>query len=153
MKNGLRASVVLAVFGMGMMQGPATETRARMSAVAATSRTAISEWDQKIGALVGRGELRVRDTMEDTMLAGGRTPASSSSTRASRSGRRGREAGRRRGHPHRLRNLAARASSSKPVPRSLKRRLGGFSIGSHPGARIFPRGGPHGSSHNRRLTP
>ncbi len=70
MKNGLRASVVLAVFGMGMMQGPATETRPRMSAVAATSRTAISEWDQKIGALVGRGELRVRSTMEDTMLAG-----------------------------------------------------------------------------------
>jgi len=70
MKNGLRASVVLAVFGMGMMQGPATEPRPRMSAVAATSRAAISEWDQKIGALVGRGELRVRDTMEDTMLAG-----------------------------------------------------------------------------------
>ncbi len=70
MKNGLRASAILAVFGMGMMQGPATEPRPRMSAVSATSRAAISEWDQKIGALTGRGELRVRDTMRDTMLAG-----------------------------------------------------------------------------------
>ncbi len=70
MKNGLRASFVLAVFGMGMMQGPATDPRPRLSAVAATSRTAISEWDQKIGALTGRGELRTRSRVDDTMLAG-----------------------------------------------------------------------------------
>ena len=70
MKNRLRAGFTLAAFGMGMMQGPATDPRPRMNAVAATSRAAISEWDQKIGALSGRGELRVRSTIEDTMLAG-----------------------------------------------------------------------------------
>lgn len=70
MRNGLRASFTLAVFGMGMMQGPAPDPRPRMSAVAATSRAAISEWDQRIGALTGRGDLRVRSTTEDTMLAG-----------------------------------------------------------------------------------
>lgn len=70
MRNEVRASFTLAVFGMGMMQGPAPDPRPRMSAVAATSRAAISEWDQRIGALTGRGELRVRSTTEDTMLAG-----------------------------------------------------------------------------------
>ncbi|MBX7187734.1 MAG: M4 family metallopeptidase [Vicinamibacteria bacterium] len=70
MTNGLRASFGLAVFGMGMMQGPATDPRPRLSAVAATSRAAISEWDQKIGALTGRGELRTRSRVDDTMLAG-----------------------------------------------------------------------------------
>ena len=70
MTNGLRASFGLAVFGMGMMQGPATDPRPRLSAVTATSRAAISEWDQKIGALTGRGELRTRSRVDDTMLAG-----------------------------------------------------------------------------------
>jgi thermolysin len=41
-----------------------------MSAVSATSGAAVSEWDQRIGALEARGELRVRTTMEDTMIAG-----------------------------------------------------------------------------------
>ena len=70
MNKGLRASFTLAVFGMGMMQGPTTDPRPRLTAVAATSRAALSEWDQRIGALTGRGELRVRSTIEDTMLAG-----------------------------------------------------------------------------------
>lgn len=70
MKNGLRASFTLAVFGMGMMQGPAPDPRPRMTAVSATSRAALSEWDQKIGALSSRGDLRVRDSREDTMLPG-----------------------------------------------------------------------------------
>jgi thermolysin len=70
MRQALRASLVLAVFGMGMMQGPPPEPRPRLNAVAATSRAAIGEWDQKIGALFARGDLRVRDTREDTMLAG-----------------------------------------------------------------------------------
>lgn len=70
MRPELRASLVLAAFGMGMMQGPPPEPRPRLSAVAATSRAAIGEWDQKIGALFARGDLRVRDTREDTMLAG-----------------------------------------------------------------------------------
>ncbi len=70
MRNALRVSFVLAVFGMGMMQGPALETRPRMSAVSATSGAAVSEWDQRIGALEARGNLRVRATMEDTMIAG-----------------------------------------------------------------------------------
>ena len=70
MRNALRAGFALAVFGMGMMQGPPSDPRPRMSTVAATSRAAISEWDQKIGALLSRGDLRVRDTREDTMLKG-----------------------------------------------------------------------------------
>ena len=70
MRNALRAGFALAVFGMGMMQGPPSDPRPRMSTVAATSRAAISEWDQKIGALLSRGDLRVRDTREDTMLPG-----------------------------------------------------------------------------------
>lgn len=70
MNKGLGAGFTLAVFGMGMMQGPPADPRPRLSAVAATSRAAISEWDQRIGALTGRGELRVRSTIEDTMLAG-----------------------------------------------------------------------------------
>jgi bacillolysin len=70
MRNELRASVALALFGMGMMQGPAPDSRPRMSAVSATSRAAISEWDQRIGALSARGELRVRSRVEDAMLAG-----------------------------------------------------------------------------------
>jgi thermolysin len=70
MKNGLRASFTLAIFGMGMMQGPATDPRPRQTAVAATSGAAIGEWDQKIGALASRGELRLRSTIEDTMLPG-----------------------------------------------------------------------------------
>jgi bacillolysin len=70
MNKGLRASFTLAVFGMGMMQGPPAAPGPRLNAVAATSRAAISEWDQKIGALTRRGDLRVRSTIEDTMLAG-----------------------------------------------------------------------------------
>ncbi len=70
MNRALRAGLVLAVFGMGMVQGPAEGPGPRISAVAATSRTAISEWDQKIGSLSRRGELRVLSTREDTMLAG-----------------------------------------------------------------------------------
>lgn len=70
MKNGLRASFALAVLGMGMMQGPAAETRPRMSEVRAMSGAAVGEWDQRIGALEARGELRVRATMDDTMIAG-----------------------------------------------------------------------------------
>ncbi len=70
MNNGLRASFALAVLGMGMMQGPARETRPRMSEIRAMSGAAVSEWDQRIGALEARGELRVRATMDDTMIAG-----------------------------------------------------------------------------------
>ena len=70
MINGLRASFALAVLGMGMMQGPSPDARARMSAISATSGAALGEWDQRIAALESRGDLRVRATMEDTMLAG-----------------------------------------------------------------------------------
>jgi len=75
MRNGLCAGFSLAVMGMGMgmMQGPAAPAaRPRMNAIAATSLGAASEWDQKIGALSVRGDLRVRVTMDDTMI-GGRT--------------------------------------------------------------------------------
>lgn len=41
-----------------------------MTSISATSRAAVSEWDQKIGALATRGELRVLSTREDTMLPG-----------------------------------------------------------------------------------
>jgi len=70
MKHGLRASMLLALLGMGMMQGPVTDPRPHSTSVAATSRASISEWDQKIGALTSRGDLRVISTMEDTMLPG-----------------------------------------------------------------------------------
>ena len=70
MNNALRAGLVLAMFGMGMMQGPAEGPGPRMNAVMATSRAAISEWDQRIGALSARGDLRIRTSGEDTMLAG-----------------------------------------------------------------------------------
>ena len=57
---------------MGMMQGPATAPGAppRMSAIAATSLGAVNEWDQKIGALQARGDLRARAAMDDTMIPG-----------------------------------------------------------------------------------
>jgi thermolysin len=70
MKHGLPASLALAVLGMGMMQGPAPETRPRMNAVNATSGAVLGEWDQRIAALEARGELRVRATMQDTMIEG-----------------------------------------------------------------------------------
>ncbi len=70
MNRALPVSLALAVFGMGMMQGPAPDAPPRMNAVAATSRTAVSEWDQRIAALSTRGDLRVLSTREDTMLAG-----------------------------------------------------------------------------------
>ncbi len=70
MNKVLRSSLGLAVFGMGMMQGPAEGPGPRMNVVAATSRAAISEWDQRIGALEALGGLRVRTSGEDTMLAG-----------------------------------------------------------------------------------
>ena len=74
MRNGLRAGFALAVMGMGMgmTQGPATAPDAppRMSAIAATSRGAVNEWDQRIGALQARGDLRVRAAMDDTMIPG-----------------------------------------------------------------------------------
>lgn len=55
---------------MGMSQAPAGEPGARYRAVSAAGRTAIGEWDQKIAALTSRGDLRIRSTREDTMLAG-----------------------------------------------------------------------------------
>jgi thermolysin len=55
---------------MGMIEGPAPEPGPHRITISATSREAISEWDQKIGALASRGDLRVQSTRADTMLAG-----------------------------------------------------------------------------------
>ncbi|MEO5762089.1 MAG: M4 family metallopeptidase [Vicinamibacteria bacterium] len=70
MKVGLGVSLALAVFAMGMMQGPATDRAPHITAVAATSRSAVGEWDQRIGAMAARGDLRVFMTREDTLLPG-----------------------------------------------------------------------------------
>ncbi len=75
MRNGLRAGFALAalgagVLGAGMVQSPPAGPGTGMTAVAATSRAALSEWDQKISALAGRGDLLVLTTSEDTRLPG-----------------------------------------------------------------------------------
>ncbi len=65
-----RATLALAALGMGMMQGPPADRPDGRTSVAATSRAAVSEWDQKIAALSTRGDLRVLTTREDTMIPG-----------------------------------------------------------------------------------
>ena len=70
MKKSWLGSFALAMLGMGMMQGPVDVPKTGMTAVAATTRAAISEWDQKIGALSTRGDLKVLSVREDTMLPG-----------------------------------------------------------------------------------
>ena len=69
MKKQWLAGLGLVTFGMGMTQGPAAP-RSGMTFVSATDRTSLSEWDQRIGALSTRGDLRVLSTREDTMLPG-----------------------------------------------------------------------------------
>ena len=70
MKKSWLGSFALAMLGMGMMQGPVDVPKTGMTAVSATTRAAISEWDQKIGALSTRGDLKVLSVREDTMLPG-----------------------------------------------------------------------------------
>lgn len=70
MKRILGAGLALALSGVAVAQDQPPDKVPRQTVVAATSRTAIGEWDQKIAALSDRGDLRVQSVREDTMLAG-----------------------------------------------------------------------------------
>lgn len=64
------AGLAIAGLGLGMMQGPPADRPNGRTSVAATSRAAVSEWDQKIAALTTRGDLRASTTRQDTMIPG-----------------------------------------------------------------------------------
>ena len=64
------AGLAIAGLGLGMMQGPPADRPNGRTSVAATSRAAVSEWDQKIAALATRGDLRASTTRQDTMIPG-----------------------------------------------------------------------------------
>lgn len=76
MTKRLRAGLTLASLGVGLgigigwTPGAARAAEPSAKAVAATNRAAVAEWDQRIGAMASRGELRLIGTREDTMIPG-----------------------------------------------------------------------------------